>query len=160
MATFINAVYNSGTGAIDFTQEDGTIVSIAIPSAVDEHLSGAVLNATTSELTLSFADSLADIVIDLSTVIPIDDSIHITASNVIQTANAIFLTSGQSLSAHQVGLEIIFEAEVTNTGNVDIILDGLATVSLRRKDGSHIPSGELPDGLLIRAVYHGKPVYI
>ena len=44
MATFIDANYNAVTGAIDFTQEDGSTHSVTLPTEVDEHISGSALD--------------------------------------------------------------------------------------------------------------------
>ena len=85
MATFIDANYNAVTGAIDFTQEDGSTHSVTLPTEVDEHISGSALDNATGMLTLSFSGSTPSIVIDLSSIASIDDSIYIPPSGVVHS---------------------------------------------------------------------------
>ena len=157
MATFIDADYNAVTGAIDFTQEDGSIHSVTLPTAVDEHVSGSSFNASTGLLTLTFSGSALSVVIDLSSITSIDDSVFIPASGVIQAgSNLITLNSPDDVDAYFEGLEIIFTVEQTNTTNgMFVDLDNLGAVNLRKKDGSLMGAGELPAGLFVRAVYNG-----
>ena len=156
MATFIDADYNAVTGAIDFTQEDGSIHSVTLPTAVDEHVSGSSFNPTTGLLTLTFSGSALSVEIDLSSIASIDDSIYIPPSGVLHTGNLITLNSPDDVDAYFEGLEIVFTSEATNTTTgLFVNLDNLGAVNLRKKDATLMGSGELPAGLFIRAVYNG-----
>ena len=157
MATFIDANYNAVTGAIDFTQEDGSTHSVTLPTYVDEHISGSALDNATGMLTLSFEGSTPSIVIDLSSIASIDDSIYIPPSGVVHTGNLITLNSQDDVSEYTNGMEIIFEIESTNTTTgMFVTLDGLGARGLRKKDSSFMAAGELPAGLFVRAVFNGS----
>ena len=156
MATFIDANYNAVTGAIDFTQEDGSTHSVTLPTEVDEHISGSALDNATGMLTLSFSGSTPSIVIDLSSIASIDDSIYIPPSGVVHTGNLITLNSQDGVSEYTNGMEIIFEVETTNTTtSMFVNLDGLGARGLRKKNSSFMVAGELPAGLFVRAVFNG-----
>ena len=157
MATFIDAVYNTGTSAIDFTQEDGSTLSVSLPASVDEHVDAINLNTDTGELTFEFSTALLDIVIDLSSIITIDDSLHIPPTQLQQgSLGTIIATPVPALDGYFQGLEIIFETENTNASlNATINVSGVGTRALVKADGTAFEINELPNGRLIRAVYHG-----
>ena len=57
-------------------------------------------------------------------------------SGVGGTANAITLTSGDSLSSYANGQRFFFSANINNTGAVTVNVDGIAAISVQRSSGS------------------------
>ena len=68
------------------------------------------------------------------------------------TANAITITTGQTISAgHQaLGFRICFKAAATNTGATTVAVDGLTAVAIQRPNGDALSAGDIVTGGLLR----------
>lgn len=66
------------------------------------------------------------------------------------------LTSAPNLrapTAYVDGMVVIYRQPQTNTGSVDINLNGIGAVDLRKQDGTNFASGELPSGAIVIAQF-------
>ena len=82
---------------------------------------------------------------------------YIAASEVAGTANAITLSTGNSLTSYAVNQMFIFAIETTNTGGVTVNVDSIGTRNLYATDGTTaLRSGQMPDGALVGIIYDGS----
>ena len=81
-------------------------------------------------------------------------------SDVGGTANAITLTTGESLSAYANGQLFYFNSGGANTGATTIAVDGLAATAVQRSNGQGaseaLTGGEITDNDPLLAVYDGE----
>ena len=157
-ASFFRSVTRVGN-VVTFTHEDGSTTEITLPAEVDDHVDSLVLNGNV--LTVGLSDS-PDLTIDLSGIIPVDDSIYIPPGSVAHNGNAITLTLPAGVDRDlPIGTELIFETEASNNNNVLINLagDGFSR-SLLKSDSTQIQNGELPNGRLIRIILRSNTQYI
>lgn len=71
------------------------------------------------------------------------------------TANAITATTGLSLTAYFIGMEIKFRASATNTGATTINVDGLGAKTAKTITGEALPANYIRTSEWTHAIYDG-----
>lgn len=69
------------------------------------------------------------------------------------TANAITLTTNMGPASYSQPLLLAFEAAETNTGATTVTVDSLASLDLKRTDGSALKAGDVTDGGIYLIAY-------
>lgn len=86
-----------------------------------------------------------------------DWTVHATYGG---TANAITLTTGQSMAAIATGQEFVFLATAANTGSTTINVDGIGVVTCKTPGGANLPSGYIRTDAFTRARHDGTNMVV
>jgi len=71
------------------------------------------------------------------------------------SANAYAIALTQALTEHIPGMPIRMKANHTNTGAATVAIDALSAVAIKRRDGSDLAAGDIPNDAIVELSYNG-----
>lgn len=71
------------------------------------------------------------------------------------SSNAYAITLTPALTAHIPGMPITMKANHTNTGAATVAVNGMAAVTIKRRDGSSLAAGDILSGAIVALSYDG-----